>query len=173
MLHGRWILKCKVKHVRSIFCHAYIYTFTLFPEKKLSYNIDLSLKARQVICDLPSFIDIQDLDDGDVDKLISALKEDKNVRSLLANYYRLVAYYYSYGISSDTFKDKIDNALSDAGLYSDEIAPVTTEEAGLLNKKIKKIHKNLRKQIRQLNSERLEHEKLQVIEPMEIGQSHK
>lgn len=171
-LHGSWVLKCQMKHAQAIFCHAYIYTFTLFPEKKLSYNIDLSLKARQVICNLPSPADIQDLDENDVDQLISSLKEEQNVRSLLANYYRLVAYYYSYGISSDTFKEKIDNALSDAGLYKDEILPITTEETGILNKNIKKIHKNLRKQIRQLNSERLENEKLQVIEPIEIGQSH-
>ncbi len=171
-LHIRWVLKCQMRHAQAVFCHAYIRTFTLFPEKKLSYNINLSLKARQIICNLSGATEAQDLDESDADKLISELKEDQNVRALLANYYRLVAYYFSCGMCADVFKDKIDNALSSAGLYKDEILPVTAKEAGILNKNIKKTYKNLCKQIRQLNSEKLEREKLQVVEPIEISQSH-
>ena len=125
------------------------------------------------MCELPLPRDIQEVDSGDVEKLISTLKEDSKVRAVMTNYHRLEAYYYSYGISSDNFKDKIESALSNAGSYKEKIEPITTtKEAGLLSENIKKIHKNLRKDIRQLNSERLEREKLQVIEPIEIGQSH-
>lgn len=171
-LQGRWVLKCQMRHVQSVFCHAYIHTFTLFPDNKLSYNIDLSLKVRQVICNLPSPVDIKEIDSEDVDKLLSALKLDEKVIHILADYFRLVAYYYSCGISSDTFKEKIDSSLSSAGEYIKDIEPLTNECAGQIGKNIKKVHNNLRKEIRLLSKERLEKEKLKVIEPIEIGQSH-
>jgi hypothetical protein len=171
-MRGRRILKCQMNHAQSVFCYAYIYTFSLFPENKLSYNIDLSLKVRQIICDLPTPGDIQEINCTDIDKLLSALKEDPKVRSVLADYFRFAAYYFSCVISSDSFKDKISNALSTASDYIEDIEPLTNEEAGVLSKNIKKIHNNLRKDIRQLSTERIEKEKLQLIEPIEIEQSH-
>ena len=171
-IYGKWLLKCRIKHASAIFFKAYIQTFTLFPDNKLKYNSDLASIVRSRLLELPLYKESLTLNDDQVNTLYEAVKSDQWIQKTASNYFLLEAFYYTYGISSELLKEKSDNALKKAKSYVDSALPISYDDVGPINKKIKSDIKLLKKEMRKLNSERVETEKLKIIKPINITSSH-
>jgi len=171
-VYGRWLLKCRGRHISAVFFKAYIQTFSLFPDNKLKCNSDIASSVRNRLFEIPPSEDSLAVESDQVNALYDVVKSDKWAQKTLSNYFLLEAFYYSYGISSDLLKEKSDNALRKAKSYVDSALPISYDDVGPINKKIKSDIKLLKKEMRKLNSERVETEKLKIIKPVAITSSH-
>lgn len=172
LMYGRRLIKCQVRHMGAVFFKAYVKTFLLFPENKLKYNSDIASSVRSRLFEMPVAEGASPVDDNQVNSLYDTIKSEEWIKKTLSNYYLLEAFYYSYGTSSDLLKEKADHALAKAKVYVDSALPISYDDVGRIKKTIKSDIKLLKKEMRKLNSERVETEKLKLIEPVVISSSH-
>ena len=164
----RSILKCRQKHSQAVFLKAYITTFKLFPENKLDHNSKLAQIVVHRFLGIPNTEEIKEVDNEEINKLYESLASDEWVRRTVSNGYRLDAFYYSCANFSGSLRDKADDALAKAKSYDDTALPISQDELSSINKKVKTELKKLRRDVRRLNSERIEKEKLDLIKPVTV-----
>ena len=155
-----------------MFIKAYISTFKLFPENNLDHNSELAWIVTSKFLEIPYKKEINETNNDEINKLYEFLASDEWVRKTISNSYRLDAFYYSYENSSDLLKHKIDDALKKAKSYDDMASPISSDELGSIDRKIKREVKELKKNVKKLNSERIEKEKQKVIKPVTVTLSH-
>ncbi len=158
--------------MRAVFCKAYIQTFSLFPENKLKYNSELALSARYMLFEISRPENSFELNEEELKTLYDSLISDRWVKKTLSNYYLLQAFYYSYGTSSDLLKDQSDASMLKAKSFSDSVSPISNDDVWPIYNNIKADIKHMRREIPKLNSERIEKEKLKIIEPVTIKSAH-
>jgi hypothetical protein len=171
-LYGRWILKCKIRLAGAVFLKTYIKAFDLFPEKTLKYYFDVANVANKKIFDYAVFDDDSDIESGDVDTLYDSAMSDKWVRGTVFNYHLVDALYYSYGISTDLFKGKSEEAICKARKIDPNARPIDTNSVATINKEIKRDIKILKSEIKKLNTDKVESEKAKLIQPITVRGAH-
>lgn len=172
-----WLLRFASKHVvkwqekiaRMLFQKAYLASFDLFPDQKLSYLIDTSLVARSVLLgwDRPSVVQT-DIKEEDINSLVNSLSSDEDVTPLLCNYYRVASFrYYPYE-SLGWFDDEIDENLNKAREFDKSVNKLTGNEFWELKKTIKSESKKLKDAISKRSKERIEAHKDSLMPKVEI-----
>lgn len=171
-IYGQLILKCKFRHVSAVFFKAYIQTFVLFPENKLKINSAIALVVRSRIFELPKPELKEEIDENQVQSLYDLMIHEDWVRKTISKYYLIEAFYYSYALTSELLKEKSVQSYEKSKLYDSTANLIGYDDIGSMNKEIKTDLKILQKEMRKLNAEKIESEKLKIIRPISITSTH-
>lgn len=175
-VYGSWVLKVRVKHVYAVFLKGYTETFKRFPQNSLGKNVEIALNAKDRIFRSGLVESEHKISEEEVTELESFLNGDPWTMSVVADSHRLEAFYYSFSIRSEIFKDKVTstiiaNIIAEARGIDASLKDLSYNDVAALNKKISKELKELDAKTRKLNSERLEQEKLNTIKKITIEAS--
>lgn len=156
----------------AVFYKAYIHTFTLFPKNKLKLNSDIALAVNCRFFGSFQPENNVEIKEPEIQRLYEELKDITWIQEKISNYYLLNAFYYSYGSTTDLFKENVEDALKKSRHWVANTNPISYKDVQPFNKNIKQDIRLLKKEIRKLNSEKIEKEKLNIIKPISVTSSH-
>ncbi|VAW73735.1 hypothetical protein MNBD_GAMMA14-2377 [hydrothermal vent metagenome] len=168
-LSSKHVLKWQSRIINVLHSRAYLASFDLFPDKKLSQLIDMALVATGDLLgeDRPSIIQ-SDIRGEDIDMLIITLSADDNIKTLLCNYYRVASFrYYAYG-PLGWFDDEVKENLDKAREFDEGAKKLTSVEFSELKKFLKSEDKKLKKDISKRAKERIETHKESFMPKIQI-----
>ncbi|MDH4207158.1 MAG: hypothetical protein OEV45_16680 [Desulfobacteraceae bacterium] len=71
-----------------------------------------------------------------IDQEIQAVSQDTDIRRIIIDYYRTIAFCYSYGWKTDFLQQKSNENLAKAQQYDSSVLPLTKEDLTALYKSI-------------------------------------
>lgn len=158
-----WILKCEMRLASAVFLKGYIKAFDLFPEKNLKYYSDAAHLVKKRIFDYPVSDNDPDVENENVNALFDSVMLDEWVRATVSKYHLVDALYYSSGIFTDLHKEKSEEALLKAKKVNPSAQPIDAKAGASINKEIKRDVKILKREIKKLNTVKVDREKIKLI----------
>lgn len=164
-VYGGQILKSYSRHRDAALGKAYIRAISLFPDNKLGDNLKIAVCVRNRLFELSTDEDNSAIDKNQIQKLYETVSTDEWIKKTLSNYFLLEAFYYSYGNTSDAFKEKIESAVEKSKKYADSATPITAKNLHSVDKAIKSDLKRFKKEVRKLSAAKCKARKLEYIKP--------
>ena len=170
-IYLKLIIKIRVKQGTVVYAKAYIDANSLFPDSTLDENHRLARLLSSNLLDIKINIKVGEIKEKHVNLLQDKLLSSESVKNDIANYFLIIAFYYSSGnenITSEHIVGKINDALTKARSYKESTKPLAYEDLGEIEKKIKKELKVLKKQIKKINTKKIEEEKSKLIGTIKV-----
>ena len=175
MFFRRSILKSGAKQQGVILFKAYIKANSLFPESTLDENQKLASLVVSNFFNLEIDITVKEEKKEHVKCLQDELLSDENVENDIANYFLIDAFSYSYMnklVATKFYIENTNEALAKARSYKKSAEPISYKDLSCIEKKTRRKIKALKKQIKKINTKKIEEEKSKLIGTIKITQSH-
>ena len=173
-------VKRLVDRVKTTLCftmldRVFIDANLLFPDSTLDENRKLAVFVVSDFFDLETDITVEEVKNERVKRLQDELISKENIKNDIANYFLIGAFSYSFMndlITHELYIEKENEALAKAKLYRESAEPITHADLDDIEKKTKRERKALKKQIKKINTKKVEEEKSKIIGTIKITQSH-
>lgn len=171
-IYRRRLTDCIAMYSSAIFFESYIKTFKIFPENKLSVNLDLATCVRRWIVDNETDVVLDNVSQEQVKILYDSMINEETIRKIASKYFLLKAFYFSDNDFSGLLSNHAQAFLDQARLFDETARTLGPNDLDSLSKLIKKYVRESKNQIKALNAQRLTTEKVKVIEPFTVSSSH-
>ncbi|WP_075498386.1 hypothetical protein [Moritella viscosa] len=172
LIYFSHIFKYQKKHSEAVLAKLYIHALTIFPDNKMSNNLDIAFSVRK------KFFDISKSDADELIKenqeqaiyeevLYDEMKSNQWLDKTISMSFLLQVFYFSIFKS----KDRADEALEKAKIYDKTAKPLIHKDLRNIKKAINADQRKLKKELKKVTKEKVEREKLKIINPISIGAS--
>jgi len=137
-----------------------------FHEKKLVYCYRLAFTVTAKLLDLEIEC-AEDINEDDVNSFYESVRHDNWIIENVSKYHLIHAKYYST-FSGEFFEKLMDEALSKAGYTERDVKAIHISDLKRIYKEAKKKKRSFTKQVKTLNFEKINDEKLKVVKPLNV-----
>lgn len=172
LIYFSHIFKCQKKHSEAVLAKLYIQALTMFPDNKMSDNLDIAFSVRKKFFDI-SKSDADELINENQEQAIyeevlyDEMKSNQWIEKTISMSFLLQVYYFSIF----KVKDGADEALEKAKLYNNAAKPLIHKDIRNIKKTIKADQRKLKKELKKLAKEKVDSEKLKILNPISIDAS--
>jgi hypothetical protein len=145
--------------------------YEYFPENKLSANLDLALCVRRMLIMDSDARQNEDLSSEQVSQLHQIMMSDLESRLLISKYFCLFEFEYANGIFSKVLADYAKLNLETAKKYDASSTRIEKGDIVKLESTLKAQLKVLRNKVKDINTQRIEDEKIKIIKPIRVTSS--
>ncbi|MFT6909376.1 MAG: hypothetical protein ACJAS1_006092 [Oleiphilaceae bacterium] len=169
LLRKKRIMKCRNDISSILFFKLYEYAFELFPDNTLKENSEISINVKSEI--LGYNIDPEFTSEVQEKSLKeSALKDEIFLRQV-SYLYLLVAFYCS-GLESETLNVLKSENLEKARNFIPDCEEISNKSFGIVSKSVNSELKTLKAKLSSISKNRIDQERLKLIDPITISSSH-
>lgn len=112
------------------------------------------------------------VDEANLQELTHWLEKSEAANRHAVNYYLWRSFYYGPAMYTDTFAEKSDTALQQARHFDSDAQPLEQKDLSSENTRVSNELRNLRREIRRLNSDRVKTERLAIVGKHTISSEH-
>ena len=168
LLHKK-ALECIRQYSIALYSEAYICSSELYPENKLSTNVDLAIEVRKLILDdkgVSSEVSEQ------VEIIYLKLVNDDVVRQIISKHFTLRDFFIYKEIREFYPDESVSSEMLVAVKYNASAVKIDSSELAGLNSFIKNHLAILQRRLKAINSAKLLEEKKVIVKPVKITSSH-
>lgn len=162
-------LDCIRNYSLAIYSEAYIVANQLYPDNKLSANIDLATSVRVIITDGQAKLDEIDCKQQSI---YLRLVTNAKVKDLISKYFLLRDFYLIEGMSENFLEYYESKDLLNARIHNQSAERMKNCDLIEFSRDIKIYLAVLKKACKEINNKRLHENKLNIIQPFKINSSH-
>jgi len=172
---GRMILKCSHLHFLVILKKIQQKFLTRYQNKNIATINKLAhaITIYFIYDEIPEkYVDLVKTEQEIFNKELEELQKNPEIVKLLSDYFRIKAFYYSYGWTTDLLKEKAEENIKKAKEYDNRATPLSNKDFAEINKTIKKSYKFLKKEYRKQLKEFISDQTARIIPKFEVKPAH-